>query len=106
MAERESFSTKLDGGTLTVRFLVNSLVFPDQIRPLEEDIKAPPGDASVNQVVLDCTGVDHISSSIWGEMIRLSHAFKEQGGKLRITSMGQHVQEAFDVMNLGEVLET
>ena len=106
MADQEMFSTDLDGDALTVRFLVDSLVFPDQIRPLEEIVGASLKDKAATAVVFDCARVDHISSSIWGEMVRLKRVIEEQGGKLRITSMSGHVQEAFDSMKLGDVLDT
>ena len=100
MTDRESYTTETIDHTLVVQVTQSSLVFHDQLRTIEDDLKSLAEAASIRSVVLDFSGVKHISSSVWGEMIRLNENLKQDDRQLRLCNLNDHLREALAFMKL------
>lgn len=104
MTEQDSYSTEMIDGTLVVQFIQSSLVFPDQLRSIEARLNPEQESASPRSATFDFEGVGHISSSVWGEIIRLNKLLRESGRQLRLCNLTDNLQGALDAMKLGQIL--
>ncbi len=104
MANESDYGFEIIGESLVIRFQQPALVFPDQVRPIEETLESAGKDNSIQTVVLNCGQVEHISSSVWGTFIQFKKAIEPAGQSLRLCQLDGPVREAFDAMNLGEVI--
>lgn len=104
MTNQESYSTETIDSTLVVQFTQSSLVFPDQLRTIEVDLNSFDDQHLLRSVVFDFTGVEHISSSVWGETIRLNKLLRESERQLRLCNLNNNLQEALEAMKLEEIL--
>ncbi len=104
MPDQGSYSTETIDGTLVVQFTQSSLVFPEQLRSMESDLKSPSDELQHRPVVFDFTGVGHISSFVWGELVRLNKMLRESGRRLRLCNLSEHLREALDAMKLDQIL--
>ena len=55
-------------------------------------------------LVVQFTGVAHISSSVWGEIIRQNKLLRETGRALRLCNLNDDLQGALKAMKLDEIL--
>lgn len=104
MSEPTSFEAELLDDALLVRFTQPSLIFPDQMRAVE-DVLSATVQTNLRLVVLDFAHVEHISSSCWGGMIRLNGILNSDQRKLRICNLSKASREAFDAMQFGDVID-
>ncbi len=104
MTDRASYMTETIDSTLVVQFTQSALVFPDQLPTIEVDLKSPSDEAQRRSVAFDFTGVGYISSSVWGEIIRLNKLLRERNRQLRLCNLTDDLQEALDAMNLDQIL--
>ncbi len=103
MTNIESYSTETIDGTLVVQFTQPTLVFPDQLRSIEVDLNSG-NEPAFRSVALDFTGVGYISSSVWGEIIRLNRVLRESERQLRLFNLTDNLQEVLDAMKLEQIL--
>ncbi len=104
MTDHASFSTETIDSTLVVQFTKSALVFPDQLPTIEVDLKSPSDEAQLRSVAFDFTGVGYISSSVWGEIIRLNKLLRERNRQLRLCNLTDDLQEALDAMKLDQIM--
>lgn len=104
MSNQVSYSTEITGPTLVVIFNESQLVFPDQLRPVESQLALGGSEADFQSAVFDFSGVTYISSSIWGELIRLNKLLQDGGCACRLCNLTAPLQEALEVMKLEELL--
>ena len=95
MTDQACYSAETIDSTLVVQFTQSSLVFHDQLRPIEVDLKSPADQTQCQSVVFDFRGVDYISSSVWGEIIHLNRLLRESGRQLRLCNLTDKLQEVF-----------
>ena len=104
VSEHASFETELHDEAMLVRFTQPSLIFPDQVRAVEDFLSATE-QSNLRLVVLDFAQVEHISSSCWGGMIRLNGILNSDERKLRICNLRETSTKMFHIMRFGDVLD-
>ncbi|WP_024538031.1 STAS domain-containing protein [Comamonas badia] len=62
-------------------------------------------DAGARQLVLDCAGLDYISSAGLRLVLVLAKRLKLEGGRLVLCAMRSHVHEVFDISGFLAILD-
>jgi anti-sigma B factor antagonist len=75
----------------------------DTARPFVEQLESLI-DAGVNQIIVDCSQLDYISSSGIGVLVRLHRKLAARGGDVKIAAPKSIVLKALNVMRIGGLL--
>ena len=58
------------------------------------------------QIIMDLGGVDYISSAGWGIFISEIKEIREKGGDLKLARMSSDVNEVFELLEFGNILQS
>ncbi len=104
MSDQPTYTAQSLASTLLIHFTEPALVFPDQLLAIQADLD-PPAAEPPHAVVLDFSGVGHISSSVWGQLVLLNKRLRETERQLRLCHLNENLQGALDAMRLDQILE-
>jgi anti-sigma B factor antagonist len=79
---------------------LNTIATTDQADELQRIL-----DIADKVLVIDCSELEYISSAGLRFFMRLNHASKEKGGKVRITNVNEDVAEIFSLRNFQNIFE-
>ena len=62
-------------------------------------------DGTSGRVVLDCSGLDYISSAGLGVLLKTQKRLMAGGGQLRLTRVNRHIRDIFQYSGFDKILE-
>ena len=62
-------------------------------------------DRTSGQVVLDCAGLDYISSAGLGVLLKTQKRLMAGSGRLRLTRVNRHIRDIFQYSGFDKILE-
>jgi anti-sigma B factor antagonist len=62
-------------------------------------------DRTSGRVVLDCSGLDYISSAGLGVLLKTQKRLMSSGGQLRLTRVNRHIRDIFQYSGFDKILE-
>ncbi len=91
-------------GTLSIVHIqgyIDTITSPELERSLQNLLKEKK-----YHIVMDLGGVDYISSAGWGIFISEIKDIREHGGDLKLARMSSDVNEVFELLEFGNILQS
>ncbi|MBS3733952.1 MAG: STAS domain-containing protein [Phycisphaerae bacterium] len=96
-------SVSVEDGVSVVRFVDEKILDEMSISEIGRQLEALVNEASRPRMVLDFSGVSHMSSSALGMLITLHKHVREKDGDLRLASIQPEIYEVFVITRLNDV---
>lgn len=97
--------SRFDDDILVVTLEIDTLRDPDEIRMVGSELLALRGQAKEGMMLLDCNGVNFMTSSMVGQLFLLGQRCKAEGIELIMCNVSNVVREIFDTVRLVHFVE-
>ncbi len=94
-----------DGDVTTVGFSDRKILDEVNIMQMGEQLNALVSGPEEPKILLDFSGVAHMSSSALGVLITLHKRVREKSGKLRLCNIDPGIHEVFVITRLNEIFQ-
>lgn len=88
-----------------VCFNDKNILEEDKIQQIGDAITELIEGASNPKLLLDFTGVEHLSSAALGQLITINNRVKQKGGQLRLCSIDKNIYEVFVITKLNKLFQ-
>lgn len=95
-----------EGGVACVQFAQRSIIEEAVIHQIGQELLKLVDAGQTPKVVLDFTGVEHLSSAALGVLISVNTRVKTRGGQLRLCSISKTIFEVFRITKLDRIFQT
>ena len=92
------------GGHMTVRFISPHIIDAGAVANIAGEIESLLRKYRVQLLILDFTGVQQLSSQMFGQLLHLRKYMSERSGEARVCSMTGGVLHAFKLCRLEKVI--
>ncbi len=101
--DRPRLTVSTEGNVTTVGFSDRKILDEVTIMRIGDQLNALVADAQSPRILLDFSGVAHMSSSAFGVLITLHKRTREKGGQLRLCNIEPAIYEVFLITRLYEI---
>ncbi|MFW6132719.1 MAG: STAS domain-containing protein [Planctomycetota bacterium] len=98
-------NVSVEDGVTVVRFTDEKILDEMSISEIGQQLNALCAEADRPRIVLDFTGVSHMSSSALGMLITLHKHVREKNGHLRMANIHPTIYEVFVITRLNEIFQ-
>lgn len=98
-------NVSVEDGVTVVGFTDEKILDEVSISEIGQQLNALVADADFPKMVLDFSGVSHMSSSALGMLITLHKRVREKDGRLRLAGIQPAIYEVFVITRLNEIFE-
>ncbi|MCK4872375.1 MAG: STAS domain-containing protein [Phycisphaerales bacterium] len=88
-----------------IEFLDRNILDEGNIQQIGAEVSAVIDAADDLRMVIDFTGVDHLSSAALGALITINNKIKGKNGQLRLSNIGAQIYEVFVITKLNRLFE-
>ncbi|BAM03610.1 STAS domain-containing protein [Phycisphaera mikurensis] len=101
----ETSPTGPDGGVTHVRFRDRNILEESAIQQIGDELAAMIESDSNPKLLLDFSGVEHLSSAALGTLITVNNKVKAKGGQLRLSDIDEQIYEVFVITKLNKLFQ-
>lgn len=105
-APKSQIRVREEGDVSCVEFVERSIIDEGVIRQIGEELLKLVDGAAKPAVVIDFTGVQHLSSAALGVLINVHNRVKARGGHLRLCGIPRGIFEVFRITKLDRIFQT
>lgn len=106
MAETDTHLTvKRDGEITTVCFVDRNILEEAVIQEIGEQVGQIIDQVTTPKLLLDFTGVEHLSSAALGALININNRIRKKGGQLRLANIDPQIYEVFAITKLNTLFQ-
>jgi len=106
MADQKSRLQILDTDDVKrVRFRDRHILDETLIQQIADEISLVIDQATEPKILLDFTGVEHLSSAALGAMITINNKVRAKAGQLRLVNIDKQIYEVFVITKLSDLFQ-
>lgn len=105
MADASPIRSRQDGALTRVEFNERSIIDEVVIQQIGQQILKLVEEQAVPKVLLDFSGVQHLSSAALGVLITVNSKVKARSGKLALCCIAKPIFEVFRITKLDKLLQ-
>lgn len=106
MAESETrLTVQRDGEITRIRFVDRNILEEARIQEIAAQIGQIIDQATTPKLLLDFTGVEHLSSAALGALITINNRIRKKGGQLRLANIDPQIYEVFAITKLNKLFQ-
>lgn len=94
-----------DGEITSVRFVDRNILEEARIQEIGEHVGQLIDAATSPKLLLDFTGVEHLSSAALGALININNRIRKKGGQLRLAGIHSEIYEVFAITKLNKLFQ-
>ncbi len=96
---------KRDGAITSVRFVDRNILEEARIQEIAEQVGLLIDQSTSPKLLLDFTGVEHLSSAALGALININNRIRKKGGQLRLAGIQPEIYEVFAITKLNKLFQ-
>ena len=101
----ETSRTGPDDGVTHVRFKDRNILEESAIQQIGDELSALIEADANPKLLLDFSGVEHLSSAALGTLITVNNKVKSKGGQLRLSDIDEQIYEVFVITKLNKLFQ-
>ncbi len=106
MAESETrLTVQRDGDITNVRFVDRNILEESRIQEIAAQVGQIIDQSTTPKLLLDFTGVEHLSSAALGALITINNRIRKKGGQLRLANIDPQIYEVFAITKLNKLFQ-
>ena len=101
----ETSRTGPENGVTHVKFQDRNILEESAIQQIGDELAALIEADSNPKMLLDFSGVEHLSSAALGTLITVNNKVKSKGGQLRLANIDEQIYEVFVITKLNKLFQ-
>ncbi len=94
-----------DGEITKVTFLDRNILEESSIQQIGEEISTLIDKSGNPKLLIDFSGVEHLSSAALGTLITVNNKIRQKGGQLRLSTIDPQIYEVFTITKLNKLFQ-
>jgi anti-sigma B factor antagonist len=106
MAAKESrLQVEAEDNITRIRFLDRNILEEASIQQIGDEIGGIVDGSPNPKLLIDFTGVEHLSSAALGTLITINNKVRQKGGQLRLSNIDPQIYEVFVITKLNKLFQ-
>lgn len=104
-ANSSRLKVEQDHEVTKVSFVDRNILEEANIQQIGDELTAMVEQSSAPKLLIDFSGVEHLSSAALGTLITVNNKVKHKGGQLRLASIDPQIREVFVITKLDKLFQ-